>query len=84
MSRQERQRGERGLRVQSILRDETADGWTEISCHPGYRWPDFSSVYHAEREAELATLTDPAVLHTIDECGRLRYPVRSTHLETFP
>lgn len=54
--------------LQAILRDETADGWTEISCHPGYRWPDFSSVYHAEREAELATLTDPAVPRTLEEC----------------
>ena len=55
--------------LQSILRDETANDWTEVSCHPGYRWPDFSSVYHAEREAELATLTNPAVLHTLDESG---------------
>ena len=55
--------------LQGILRDETADGWTEISCHPGYRWPGFSSVYHAEREAELATLTDPAIRRTLDECG---------------
>ncbi|MCU1448281.1 MAG: hypothetical protein JWP02_451 [Acidimicrobiales bacterium] len=55
--------------LQGILRDETVDGWTEISCHPGYRWPDFTSVYHAERVAELATLTDPAVRRTLDECG---------------
>jgi predicted glycoside hydrolase/deacetylase ChbG (UPF0249 family) len=55
--------------LQGILRDETGDGWTEISCHPGYRWPDFMSVYHAEREAELATLTDPAVQDTLDECA---------------
>jgi len=55
--------------LECILRDETVDGWTEISCHPGYRWPDFSSVYHAEREAELATLTDTALRRTIDECG---------------
>ena len=55
--------------LQEILRTETADGWTEISCHPGYRWPDFTSAYHAEREAELATLTDPAVPRTIEECG---------------
>jgi predicted glycoside hydrolase/deacetylase ChbG (UPF0249 family) len=55
--------------LEHILRNETVDGWTEVSCHPGYRWPDFSSVYHAEREAELATLTDPAVRRTLDECG---------------
>jgi chitin disaccharide deacetylase len=55
--------------LQGILRNETADGWTEISCHPGYRGPDFTSVYDAERETELATLTDPAVRRTLDECG---------------
>ncbi len=55
--------------LQGIVRDETPDQWTEISCHPGYRWPDFASAYHAEREAELATLTDPAVPATIEQCG---------------
>ena len=55
--------------LQGILRDETPDHWTEISCHPGYRWPDFASVYHAEREAELRTLTDAAIGSTITECG---------------
>ena len=44
-----------------ILRDEVVRPWTEVSCHPGLRSPDFSSVYHAEREAELATLCDPAI-----------------------
>ncbi|MGI8622208.1 MAG: ChbG/HpnK family deacetylase [Solirubrobacteraceae bacterium] len=42
----------------AILRDETGPGWTEIGCHPGRVTPDFRSVYLAEREAELATLTD--------------------------
>jgi len=47
--------------LHGILRDETTDPWTEVSCHPGYLSPDFTSVYLAEREAELATLCDPAV-----------------------
>ena len=52
-----------------IVRDETVDGWTEISCHPGYRSAGFTSVYDVEREAELATLTDPAIRTAIDESG---------------
>lgn len=44
-----------------ILRDEVTGPWTEISCHPGYRSPDFASVYLDEREAELATLCDPSI-----------------------
>jgi len=51
-----------GLRaLHGILRDETVDPWTEVSCHPGYASPGFTSVYLAEREAELATLCDPAL-----------------------
>ena len=56
--------------LQQLLRDEVAaDGWTEISCHPGYRSEDFTSVYLAEREAELRTLVDPRIRRTIDELG---------------
>ncbi len=55
--------------LQQLLREEVAEGWTEFSCHPGYRSPDFSSVYLAEREAEVRTLTDPRVRETIDELG---------------
>jgi predicted glycoside hydrolase/deacetylase ChbG (UPF0249 family) len=47
--------------LRRILRDETTGPWTEVSCHPGCPSPDFTSVYLAEREAELATLCDPAV-----------------------
>jgi chitin disaccharide deacetylase len=52
-----------------ILRNEVGEGWTELGCHPGYVTPDFRSVYLAEREAELATLTDPTVREEIDALG---------------
>src|SRR5262249_9530525 len=42
--------------LQKMLREEVEPGWTEFSCHPGYRSPDYSSVYLAEREAEVRTL----------------------------
>ena len=58
-----------------IVRDETVDGWTEISCHPGYRSVDFTSVYDAEREAELATLTDPATPNTVTSWPRSANPL---------
>jgi predicted glycoside hydrolase/deacetylase ChbG (UPF0249 family) len=55
--------------LQKILREEVPAGWTEVSCHPGYRSPDYTSVYLAEREEEVRTLTDPRVRRTIDELG---------------
>ena len=55
--------------LQRMLREEVGPGWTEFSCHPGYRSPGFSSVYLAEREAEVRTLTDPGVRRTIEQLG---------------
>src|SRR5262245_25656118 len=55
--------------LQRLLREEVADGWTELSCHPGYRSPGYDSVYLAEREEEVRTLTDPRVRQTIAELG---------------
>jgi predicted glycoside hydrolase/deacetylase ChbG (UPF0249 family) len=55
--------------LQQMLREEVLEGWTEFSCHPGYRSPDYQSVYLAEREAEVRTLTDPRIRQTIDELG---------------
>jgi predicted glycoside hydrolase/deacetylase ChbG (UPF0249 family) len=52
-----------------ILRHEVGEGWTEIGCHPGYVTADFASVYLREREAELATLTDPRVRAEIAALG---------------
>lgn len=44
-------------------------GAHEIGCHPGYVSDDFRSVYHAEREMELKTLTDPAVRQAVARYG---------------
>jgi len=55
--------------LQRMLRDEVEPGWTELSCHPGYPSPDFTSVYLREREAELRTLTAPAIRETIAALG---------------
>ncbi|MBV9284806.1 MAG: ChbG/HpnK family deacetylase [Acidimicrobiia bacterium] len=55
--------------LEGILRNEVPSGWTEISCHPGYRSPDYESVYLDEREAELRTLCDPAVRSLLGELG---------------
>jgi predicted glycoside hydrolase/deacetylase ChbG (UPF0249 family) len=51
-----------------ILRNEVGEGWTEIACHPGYA-EGLTSAYLAEREVELATLTDPRVREEIDRLG---------------
>jgi len=52
-----------------ILRNEMEDGWTEIGCHPGFVTDGFSSVYLAEREVEVETLTDPTVRAEIMALG---------------
>ncbi len=52
-----------------ILRNEVEEGWTEIGCHPGFIDDDFTSVYLAEREAEVRTLTDPRIREEIDALG---------------
>jgi len=54
--------------LQTMLR-EVQDGWTEISCHPGYVSSDHESIYNVEREAEVRTLTDLRIRQTIGECG---------------
>jgi predicted glycoside hydrolase/deacetylase ChbG (UPF0249 family) len=53
--------------LQQLLHEEVGPGWTEVSCHPGYRSPDFASVYLAEREQEVRTLTDPRIFETLTE-----------------
>ena len=52
-----------------ILTNEMAPGWNEVSCHPGYPSPDLTSIYLAERAAELKTLTDPAIKSCLAELG---------------
>ena len=56
-------------RLQDILRAEVGEGWTELSCHPGYMSPDFTSVYLTERETEVRTLTDPRIRSIIEQLG---------------
>jgi predicted glycoside hydrolase/deacetylase ChbG (UPF0249 family) len=55
--------------LQQVLRDKVLPGWTELSCHPAYRSAGYEPMYDAERESELATLTDPAVRRTVDDLG---------------
>ena len=54
---------------EGMLEHDVVSDWTEIGCHPGYVSDDFESVYLHEREAELATLTDPRVRAAIDRAG---------------
>jgi predicted glycoside hydrolase/deacetylase ChbG (UPF0249 family) len=55
--------------LRRMLREEVGEGWTELSCHPGYMTPDYSGVYASEREHEIATLTDPRIMQAIGELG---------------
>jgi predicted glycoside hydrolase/deacetylase ChbG (UPF0249 family) len=55
--------------LQAILGEEVGDGWTEVSCHPGYITPGYRSTYSAEREEEIRTLTDPRIRDTIAQLG---------------
>jgi predicted glycoside hydrolase/deacetylase ChbG (UPF0249 family) len=55
--------------LQGILRTEMAEGWNEVSCHPGYVTSDFQSIYLAERAEEAKTLTDPAIKRCLAELG---------------
>src|SRR5438093_8943280 len=59
-----------------MLETEMPEGLTELSCHPGYRDPEFSSGYSVEREAELRTLCDPAIRQAI---GRQSIQLISYH-----
>ena len=55
--------------LQTVLREEVGEGWTELACHPGYMTPEFPSIYYDEREVEIQTLTDPRIRKTTDELG---------------
>ncbi len=44
-----------------MLETEIGEGFTELSCHPGYVDPHFQSSYAVERETELRTLCSPAI-----------------------
>ena len=49
-----------------MLSEEVSEGWTELSCHPGYVSYDYSAVYLSEREEEVRTLTDSRTAQCID------------------
>jgi predicted glycoside hydrolase/deacetylase ChbG (UPF0249 family) len=55
--------------LERMLREEVPEGWTEFSCHPGYRCADYRTVYDSERESEVETLTDPRIAAAIGELG---------------
>jgi predicted glycoside hydrolase/deacetylase ChbG (UPF0249 family) len=55
--------------LERMLHEEVPEGWTEFSCHPGYRSADYEAMYLDEREAEVRTLTDPRIRAVIDELG---------------
>ena len=44
-----------------MLETEIGEGFTELSCHPGYVDADHAGSYSVEREVELHTLCDPAI-----------------------
>jgi predicted glycoside hydrolase/deacetylase ChbG (UPF0249 family) len=52
-----------------ILHEEVDEGIYEFCCHPGYFDPAFEAVYHLDREHELRTLTDPALLAFFEHEG---------------
>lgn len=53
--------------LRQMLVEEVGDGWTEISCHPGY--VDFEAVYAKEREEEIRTLTDSSIRRAVADEG---------------
>jgi predicted glycoside hydrolase/deacetylase ChbG (UPF0249 family) len=55
--------------LERMLREEVPPGWTEFSCHPGYRSPGYEAMYLEEREAEVRTLTDPRSRAAVDDRG---------------
>ena len=52
-----------------MLESEIGEGFTELSCHPGYVDADHAGSYSVEREVELGTLCDPAIRRALAEQG---------------
>lgn len=50
-----------------ILRAQPKDGFSELCCHPGYVDEELESSYSAEREVELHTLCERAVVELLRE-----------------
>jgi predicted glycoside hydrolase/deacetylase ChbG (UPF0249 family) len=58
------------ISVDSLLRlveTNVREGFTELSCHPGYVDPDLQSDYSIEREIELRTLCEPIIRTVLAE-----------------
>lgn len=55
--------------LDAAFADGGGGGVTELTCHPGYVEPGFTSSYAVEREIELRTLCEPDVRHALDERG---------------
>jgi predicted glycoside hydrolase/deacetylase ChbG (UPF0249 family) len=53
----------------SMLQTEITEGFTELSCHPGYVDPDYLTSYSLERETELKTICSPQVRQTLNDLG---------------
>lgn len=53
----------------SMLEQELQDGFTELSCHPGYASGELHSDYVAEREIELRTLCNSRVASKVVSVG---------------
>jgi chitin disaccharide deacetylase len=52
-----------------LIAGEALDEVSELACHPARLLGDFHSSYHDEREAELATLTEPGLREEIEALG---------------
>ena len=50
-----------------MLQTEINEGFTELSCHPGYVDPDYVTSYSLERETELQTICNPFIKQKINE-----------------
>jgi predicted glycoside hydrolase/deacetylase ChbG (UPF0249 family) len=55
--------------LRDLIDTEVGEGFTELACHPARVVGDFSSSYLHEREAELATLTEPGLRDEIQATG---------------
>jgi chitin disaccharide deacetylase len=52
-----------------MLAAEIGEGFTELSCHPGYVEADFPSGYSCERQAEVQTLCAPDLRNILGRHG---------------
>ena len=55
--------------LMQMLKTEIGEGFTELSCHPGYIDPLYPTGYSVERETELRTLCDPMIRGQLEKCS---------------